>query len=178
MSEQEPEQEPQDIPASAIQDKVKAEEMAHAQDPYMLLVKNAEQAIANGVVGMDTVLEELRSNMHQTVDQKAEEYDDRRKKIEHKKLEITDRILDAVKNRKDIELINSGKPETYDEKEKYNETEWLHSLTPEEFEEIMATAFSLLGVKPSIPSKESYSRQGVSTYTNVEKTNTGLWLKE
>lgn len=133
------------IPESLIQDKQKAEEMAYSEDPYQVLIANAEQAATNGVTGMDTVLEELKNNMNNTAHQTGEAYDERRQFIEECKSIITKEIINALKGG-----VKPGQSKSLISSEKGTipiESIQKAKLHPEELNEIRDTAYALLGIE-------------------------------
>lgn len=174
------------IPSSYIEDKYKAEEMAHTENPYRVLIKNAKQAIDAGVTGMEDVLSELQSNMEGKVTETAEQYDGRQEKISEKKSKIAEKVFNSVRDGyvSDAQgkVAGEGVPLIQGDKvsNRTGEDDWLQRLHPDEFAEIRNVAFALTGLD-SAPSgydgfeKESSDKRIMS---RIVATPTGLRLQE
>ncbi len=139
-----------------VMDKDQAREMAVTELPYQVVLSNARKAVANGVEGMERVIEELSGKMDESTSETAKKFDTRKAAIEDLKSEMAKRALHVAEGGSGNVLV-------------FKDIEKIEGIAKDEIEEVRGVAYGLFGMAaPAI--EESFDGWGADDPASGRRT--------
>lgn len=139
-----PDFELRELEENYVQDPLKAEHEADTENPFRLVLQNAERAKQRGVEGLDDVIVTLENGMNEKVEAVAEQYDREKAELEARKIEVAKGVVKVVSGKSDrwgfFDSLGNAAPD-----KKFEEAQEGHEYI-RGASDIVDTVFALTGV--------------------------------